>query len=87
MIDKLRAWITVQTWSLLSKPPGLKAKVARNDTGEALGVRADFKHPSGRIDSLALSLHEPSDASDAQVLRKLRGQITGWVDEVKAAHP
>lgn len=66
----------------------LKAKVARNDVGDALGIRAEFHHPGGRVDSLALSFEDPIDEPDnAVLLERCRDDLLRWVEECKAAAP
>ena len=73
---------------------GLKAKVARNDVGDAIGIRAEFHHPDGRVDCMGLSFKAPiephegainSERMNEYILNRYRDDLARWVDEVKAA--
>lgn len=63
--------------------PGLEMGVARNDMGQALGVRAVYHHPSGRQDAMSLQLKAPRRGSDAVIIASVRGDLQRWVIDVR----
>lgn len=62
---------------------GLKAKVARNDVGEAIGIRAEYHH-NGRMDCLGIGLEEPSEDSNEAIIAAHREQLDKWAAEMRA---
>lgn len=82
----MMVWTWARAWAFRRLNPRLEAKVARNDVGDALGIRAVYVHPDGRRDAMGLSLKEPTAGSDSVILVRLMPDLEDWVSDLKLAH-
>ena len=76
-------WLRAQLWAFRRRNPRLEAKVARNDVGDALGIRAVYLHPSGRRDAMGLSLKAARAGSDAAIIIGCQDDLLAWMREVQ----